>query len=412
MRGKTPVLAVLLCILLFPQAATETADGYDLVASTPLPEQRSAETVLYEHFLPQKGPYETVSNEDLIQLSWWKWSDETNSDWPDDDAQARLGELGLSDDTTMIFNEQKVENTSIADGVATGRESARQQTVLTLEGSIDILSDELGQWSIRIPVQMTPLVNISENTVLYIFITEDTATDQHGRTTKHLVRDMKPEFGFSNKQGNTTDTEWLVTADHLMAAGIDLEQNPYGWHITLAFFGEVEGESTNRLLALYHTPLPNRWHASTPGNFALPLFLLIFASAVAVGAVSNAMKREKGMPRLNAEWKTIQPPVARFTFNAGNLPLQLKSCVTELPWGMKGGFKTKQIPADSEYEFVVRFKEIHSTDCQVSFGLEVEELGTWTQYLRLTSPYFLSEGGEGSVEINGLEPVGGEHHDA
>jgi len=207
-----------------------------------LPEQRSADTVLYEHFLPQEGPYETVETEDLIQLSWWKWSDETNSDWPDDDAQARLGELGLSDDTTMIFNEQKVENTSIADGVATGLESARQQTVLTLEGSIDILSDELGQWSLRIPVQMTPLVNISDNTVLYIFITEDTATDRHGRTTKHLVRDMKPELGFSNQQGNVTDTEWLVTADHLMAAGIDLEQNPYGWHITLAFFGEVEGE--------------------------------------------------------------------------------------------------------------------------------------------------------------------------
>jgi len=405
-------LAVLLCILLFPQAATETADGYDLVASTPLPEQRSADTVLYEHFLPLEGPYETESNEDLIQLSWWKWSDETNSDWPDDDAKARLGELGLSDDTTMIFNEQKVENVTIADGLATGLESARQQTVLTLEGSIDILSDELGQWSIRIPVQMMPLVNMSDNTVLYIFITEDTATDQHGRTTKHLVRDMKPELGFSNKQGNMTDTEWLVTADHLMAAGVDLEQNPYGWHITLAFFGEVEGESTNRLLALYHSPLPNRWHASTPGNFALPLFLLIFASAIAAGAVSNAMKREKGMPRLSAEWKTIQPPVARFTFNAGNLPLQLKSCVAELPWGMKGGFKIKQIPADSEYEFVVRFKEIHSADCQVSFGLEVDELGTWTQYLRLTSPLFLSEGGEGSVEIDEPGAAGGEHHDA
>lgn len=405
-------MAVLLCILLFPQAATETADGYDLVASTPLPEQRSADTVLYEHFLPLEGPYETESNEDLIQLSWWKWSDETNSDWPDDDAKARLGELGLSDDTTMIFNEQKVENVTIADGLATGLESARQQTVLTLEGSIDILSDELGQWSIRIPVQMMPLVNMSDNTVLYIFITEDTATDQHGRTTKHLVRDMKPELGFSNKQGNMTDTEWLVTADHLMAAGVDLEQNPYGWHITLAFFGEVEGESTNRLLALYHSPLPNRWHASTPGNFALPLFLLIFASAIAAGAVSNAMKREKGMPRLSAEWKTIQPPVARFTFNAGNLPLQLKSCVAELPWGMKGGFKIKQIPADSEYEFVVRFKEIHSADCQVSFGLEVDELGTWTQYLRLTSPLFLSEGGEGSVEIDEPGAAGGEHHDA
>lgn len=412
MRIKAPFLAVLLCILLFPQAATEDADGYDLVVSTPLPEQRSADTVLYEHFLSKEGPYEVQSTGEAIQLSWWKWSEETNSNWPDDDAQARLGSLGLSDNTTMVFNEQKVENASFDDGVAVGRENARQQTILTLEGSIDIVSDDLGQWSLRIPVQMTPLVNLSENTLLYIFISEDTAVDQHGRTAQHLVRDMKPEFGFSNQQGNTTDTAWLIPAEHLLAAGIDLEQEPYGWHITLAFFGETDEDPAKRLLALYHAPLPNRWHASTPGNFALPVFLLIFASAIAAGAVSNTMKREKGMPRLNAEWKTTQPPVARFTFMAGNLPVQLKSCVTQAPWGMKGGFKTKQISPNSEHEFVVRFKEVHATDCQVSFGLEVEELGTWTQYLRLTSPQDLQDTDEGSVEITELEAQERGHHDA
>ena len=72
MRRNTPVLAVLLCILLFPQAATETADGYDLVASTPLPEQRSADTVLYEHFLPQEG---TIVNNTIFN-NWDKESDD------------------------------------------------------------------------------------------------------------------------------------------------------------------------------------------------------------------------------------------------------------------------------------------------------------------------------------------------
>ena len=27
--------------------------------------------------------------DDVLPLSWWKWSDETDSDWPDDDAKAR-----------------------------------------------------------------------------------------------------------------------------------------------------------------------------------------------------------------------------------------------------------------------------------------------------------------------------------
>ena len=72
MRIKAPLLAVLLCILLFPQAATEGADGYDLVVSSPLPEQRPADTVLYEHFLPKEGPYDLQDTDEVIQLSWWK----------------------------------------------------------------------------------------------------------------------------------------------------------------------------------------------------------------------------------------------------------------------------------------------------------------------------------------------------
>lgn len=400
MRFQKPLLALLLCVLLSPQAATELPEGIDLVVSSPLPEQSASNVVLSEHFLPQNGSSNPPQSDDVIQLSWWRWSDETQSNWPDDDAKARYGELGLSGEAPTVFNELMSENASFNEGVAAAQQQARQQTVLTLEGNIEIISDELGQWSLMLPVQMTPLSNLSNNTVLYIFISEDTAIDQHGRTTTHLIREMKPELGFSNRQGNVTDTTWFVPADHLSAAGVDFEQNPYGWHITLAFFGELENDSTNRLLALYHAPIPNRWHASTPGNFALPIFLLIFASVVASGAVSNAMKREKGMPRLNAEWKTTEPPVARFSFHTGTLPVQLKSCETELPWGMKGGFKTKHISPNSEHEFLVRFKEIHPTDCQVSFGLEVEELGTWTQYLRLTTPLIVRNEPKGSVENN------------
>ena len=408
MRTQVFLLFIFLSVLVVPFASPEESGKLNLVASKSLPEQSSSETVIHEHFLSRDGPYEFENNPDMIHLSWWKWSEETNSDWPDDDAQSRLGELGLEDGTVSLFNEAQGDNLTLDEGLLLGQQHTREQQILNLEGSIEIVSNEYNEWFLTFPVEMTPLVNLSENTVLYFFITEDDATDNHGRKVTHLVRDMKPEIGFSNTQGNTTETTWEIPPEHLLAAGIDLESNPYGWHITLAFFGESEGDDTNRLLALYHTSLPTRWENSTVGNLALPVFLLIFAVVLASGAVSSAMKREKGMPKLNAEWAEKGHLAAHFKFRAGNQKVTLKSCDSEPPWQIKGGFKTKRIAPHSELEFTLRFKERLDTDCQISLGLVVEELGTCTQYLRLSTPHPLSAKNGQSVETNEPEASNGE----
>ena len=412
MRIHQTLIVVAFLLLLPSISASNEQQGFDLVASSPLSQQLDSDVVLCEKFLPQQGPYPYSESTDMVQLSWWSWSDETNSNWPDDDAHARFGELSLQNGTTALYNEEAVQNQDIAEGILLGRQHATTQTALTLDGSVEIASDENGQWFVRIPVEMSTLVNLSNNTILYIFLSEDIATDQHQRTAHHLIRDMQPEIRFSNQAGNKTNTTWVLSSEHLTAAGIDLQENPYGWHITLAFFGEVEGDSTNRLLALYHQPLPNRWHSSTTGDFALPLFLLVLSAVLASSAVLNAMKREKGMPKLNASWKTIHPPVAHFSFEAGSLPVHLKSCETELPWGIKGGFKAKRIPSNTTHEFILRFRELQPCDCQVSLALEVEELGSWTQYLRLVNPEIISENEKRSVEINNLQGEIGEHDES
>mgnify|MGYP003325081044 FL=1 len=398
MRSQIFVSLVLLSLLVIPLASPEGEEGLNLVASKPLPEQSSADIVIHEHFLSKEGPNTFETSSEMIHLSWWKWSEETNSDWPDDDALSRLGELGLEDDTRALFNEQKGDNLSLEDGLLLGREHSRLNQTLSLEGTVDVVSNENNQWFLRFPVEMTPDVNLSDNTVLYFFVTEDSATDHHGRQASHLVREMKPEIGFSNQQGNVTETIWEIPAEHLLAAGIDLQSDPYGWHITFAFFGEVEGDDTNRLLAMYHTSLPTRWENSSAGHFALPLFLLLFASVLASGAVSSAIRREKGMPKLNAEWIPGDQLIARFTFQSGDKRVTLKSCEAERPWQIKGGFKSKRITPHSEYIFSLRFKEKHDADCQISLGLEVEELGSWTQYLRLSTPHLVSTNKGQSVE--------------
>ena len=410
MRTHILLLFIFLSIAAVPFASPEESGDLNLVASENLPEQSSPETVIHEYFLPRDGPFEAKNNPDMVHLSWWKWSEETNSNWPDDDAQSRLGELGLETETVALFNEEQGDNLTLDEGLTLGRQHSRDQLVLTLDGSIEIVSNEKNQWFLRFPVEMTPLVNLSDNTVLYFFITEDDATDHHGRQTSHLVRDMKPELGFSNAQGNTTETVWEIPPEHLLAAGIDLESNPYGWHITLAFFGEVEGDETNRLLAMYHASLPTQWENSSIGHFALPVFILIFASVLASGAVSSAMKREKGMPKLNAEWIEDEHLAAHFTFRSGNQKVTVKSCQAELPWEIKGGFKTKRIAPNSELEFSLRFKERFDTDCQISLSLEVEELGTWTQYLRLSTPVLFSVNAGQNIETKEREATSGERN--
>ena len=408
MRTQLFLIVLFLSIVAVPFASPEETGGLNLVASKNLPGQSSLDTVIHENFLPQDGPYDSRSDPEMVLFSWWKWSEETNSDWPDDDAQSRLGELGLGDETSSLFNEEQGDNLSLEEGLHLGRQHSCEEQVLTLNGSIEIVSDEYNQWFLRFPVEMTPLVNLSDNTVLYFFITEDDATDHHGRQASHLVRDMKPELGFSNSQGNTTETVWEISAEHLLAAGVNLESNPYGWHITLAFFGEIEGDDTNRLLAMYRTSLPTRWENSSAGHFALPVFLLIFASVLASGAVSSARKREKGMPKLNAEWVIGGHPAAHFTLRSGNQKVTLKSCESEHPWQIKGGFKTKKIAPHSELKFTLRFKEQLDADCQISLGLEVEELGTWTQYLRLSTSAHLSAENRQSVETYEQEASSGE----
>tara|TARA_B100000459_G_scaffold135546_1_gene91708 strand:+ start:1553 stop:2767 length:1215 start_codon:yes stop_codon:yes gene_type:complete len=398
MRAQILVTLLFISLFFIPLAAPEGDESLNLVASKPLPQQSDADIVLHEHFLAKDGSHAGEYSSEMVHLSWWKWSDETNSDWPDDDALSRLGELGLEEGTNALYNEQVGDNLSLEEGLLLGREYSRIGPVLSLDGSVEIVSNENEQWFLRFPVVMTPFENLSDNTVLYFFVTEDSATDHHGRQASHLVRDMKPEIGFSNQQGNSTETIWEIPPEHLLAAGIDLQSDPYGWHITLAFFGEVEGDDTNRLLAMYHTSLPTRWENSNISHFALPIFLLLFASILASGAVSSALRREKGMPKLNAGWVPGDLVIARFTFQSGDKRVTLKSCETEPPWQIKGGFKSKRIPPHSEYIFSLRFKEMHETDCQISLGLEVEELGSWTQYLRLSTQHLPSNLEGQSVE--------------
>ena len=100
--------AFLIALLLIPALITASANQDEPLASTAIGSQESPDTSLKECFvgIDTDGCDDSSSND--ILLNWWSWSDETNSDWPDDDAKARAGELLLDDSEsypTLVTNE-------------------------------------------------------------------------------------------------------------------------------------------------------------------------------------------------------------------------------------------------------------------------------------------------------------------
>jgi hypothetical protein len=98
--------------------------------------------------------------------------------------------------------------------------------VIDLSGTVKVVSAE-DQWRfIVFELAITPQVNLSNQTIMYIVLTEDIATDHHRRQTTSLVRELRPEVGFSLKANNTTEMTTMLSADHLDAAGVNLEAGP------------------------------------------------------------------------------------------------------------------------------------------------------------------------------------------
>jgi hypothetical protein len=388
-----PTLLLLFCTSLAPFALAEDNQVDTVSKAIPAPEPPSQ--MLIESFMDRSGEYPDASGGG-VHLSWWPWSDETGSNWPDDDAKARIGQLGLTNESVTIYDGQPTRSDALT--------LQYDELVIDLEGEIHLVRDDTGGVALSMPVTFTPRFNLDNSTVLSIFISEDRAVDHHGRVAQNLVRDMMPEVGFFNAANNTTETTWLIPSSHLLAAGIDFDAQPHGWHITLAFFGSVEGDEGNRLLGLYHTSAPTSWDGVSAGNFFLPIFILLLCAVVASGAVLGSFKREKGMPKIDAQWASIDPPVLQFRLLAGTQPLSLNGCACSEPWVIRGGFKRVKIDAGRHHEFSVRFKNAEDQDCHVSLNVEVEELGSWTQYLRLPSPKEALR----SVEGDGDEATAGD----
>jgi hypothetical protein len=405
----------LLAPILISSVSAQSEPEEVVFASTAIPSPLSKNIVLVEQFIEdtpnadddeQKDLWRKYqARDDVLPLSWWKWSDETGSDWPDDDAKARAGQLGMQQQSQQqaqyVLNSNIEQFQDIDEAIQRASDFSVQEVVIELSGDIILTTNQQGEYEIKIQAGFEPLVNLSDDTMLYIFLSEDNAEDTHGRQIKNLIRDMKPEVGFSVEANNITNTTWIMPKEHLIAAGVDLEENPLGWHLTLAFIGSVEGDDeATGLLALYNSPLPNQWSNPQSSKFLMPIMLILFTTAIAFIVYSNASIREKGMPKINVGWKKTSSPTIMISIEAGNQKVSITKLEIEQPWKSRSGFKQLEIKENSKYDLNISFKQGHPDDLSFSLTMVIEELGGWTQHLRLSPPQQEQEKQLQSVEGN------------
>ncbi|MGB0700593.1 MAG: hypothetical protein ACPGO6_06265, partial [Candidatus Poseidoniaceae archaeon] len=372
------VLIVLLLLISPAIMATSAADD-EPIASSKIGEVAAFDDVLIECFVAITTDDCEDASENTVVLNWWAYSDETNSNWPDDDAKARAGELFVNlttDESQMITNEE------ISAEVANDNrnEIEGMLPVVSLVGELNVYQ-ELGGHRIDIPIEMTPLVNFSDSTIMYIYLSKEYTIDDHNRRLTNLVYEMKPEFGFSNQANNSTQTTWSLSESHLTAAGVDFADSPYGWSVTFALFGELEGSETNQLLYLNQVELATQPENVGLDEFLMPIFAIVFGVIVISTILGNMYREEHGMPIITGYWHRDKVNCLVVELTTKNRRMEIKSLEVDGPWKLSSRFKSRFIEAKKSTKIELKFKQAETTECRIHIKLEVEELGVWTQFL-------------------------------
>ena len=365
------MLAILTATMFLPGALAND-DAWTLHAQSDI--SASSERGLTEFYVPLALQESPAQRADDVHWTWWSWSDETGSSWPDDDALYRASTQNIT------------INASSTDATLE-RHSWPASAHVEVQGKVRVVSAEDGARMIAFDLDITPLVNLSDHTILYVVLTEDEAYDQHQRSLHHLVREMRPEVGFSVKANNTTSLVSMLPADHLDAAGVDLIEVPTGWSYTVAVFGSpAEVNLSSHLLWMAHGPLPSPSHRLTANQAWTPVLLTAIAVVIASSIIGALSRRERAIPQLQASWVSADPPVIDLRVNAGSHPFRITSWSVQSPWNFKGRPSRLTMDAGEERILRVEFRVVEATDCHLEAAIEIDDFGAWKQHLWLKTP--------------------------
>lgn len=326
---------------------------------------------LEELYAPASLSAMPEANDDRVRWAWWSWSEETGSNWPDDDALYRASSRNL---TVQLAQETPTVETH----------DLPSETLISVAGEVKVVSAEDRARMVAFDLEVTPLENLSNHTILYVVLTEDRAVDQHQRKVNHLVRELRPEVGFSVKANNATSFVSMLPADHLAAAGVNLKEETTGWSYTVAVFGTgAEEENESRLLWMAHGSLPAPQQSVSATQTWMPLLLTAIALVIAASIIGALRQRELAIPNLQAAWSTDDENEAIIRIKAGSHPFRITAWTVDEPWQFKGRPPRLELKAGEQRETAVVFKETLDGDLHLDVAIDIDEFGAWKQHLWL-----------------------------
>lgn len=366
-----PLLCVMLALLVLP-GAFASEQPWAIHATDEL--QPSTANGLEEVYVAPSLDNLPEANEDLVRWTWWSWSDETGSSWPDDDALYRASTRNLSVEANQA-------------GSTVEMHALPATSLVEVTGEVKVVSAEDGARMVAFDLEVTPLFNLSNHTILYVVLTEDQAVDQHQRQVNHLVRELRPEVGFSVKANNATSFVSMLPADHLEAAGVDLREVTTGWSYTVAVFGAGAAEDNeSRLLWMAHGMLPSPQQDVSATQAWTPLLLTAVAAVIAVSILGALRQREQAIPHLQANWSTEEPLQVQVRLHAGSHPFRITAWAVSEPWQFKGRPSKLELKAGQNTHTTVTFREAMDHDVHIDVAIEIEDYGAWKQHLWLGAP--------------------------
>ena len=360
--------SVLFLVALLPLASAATSIHIEWDVEQPVDDDRR----YVEHF--PSSSVECIdcveTTDDDIVVQWWRYSDQTGSSWPDDDANLRAGLMGVE------LNQSR--------SIINGNGEEERQHLIDVQGTLSIASELEDQYFLIANLTVEPLVDLRNDVIMQFLFVEERSTDQHGRELSYLVRDLTSEVGFFRTAGNISEVNVTVSYEHLFAAGVDLADERYGWKVLIVVMGaELDSIDSPGVIALYETSVPTSSEQLGFIDYLPPVVFIAVALVIVFSVVRGSFNQEHGLPEIRARWKDGADPAIAIEIDAKRRDVAIQGCEASEPWSMRGGVKRSSIESGSSTNFDVRFKKWQDKGLILKLKMEVDTLGGWTQNSRL-----------------------------
>ena len=276
-------IVVVLLLALVPLASAATSVHIEWDVENPV----DVEHDYIEHFPNSAGECLGCAepDEDDVVVQWWRYSEQTGSTWPDDDANLRAGNMGVE------LNESR--------SITNGNDSEERRHLVDVKGTFSIRSDVDEEYYLFGNLTVTPLVDLRNDVIMQLLFVEENSQDNHGRELTHLVRDLTSEVGFYRLSGNTSTTNVTVSYEHLSAAGVDLSEERYGWKVLIVVMGAASNSTEPPgVIALYETSIPTSSEDLALLDYAPPIVFIAVALVIVFSVVRSSFNQEYGLPEV------------------------------------------------------------------------------------------------------------------